>query len=423
MVRLAAVISSVVVGIRVGMRTEDDLMNDLDFIDNMDEAELNTDELTLAAGGAERQPAGLIEAAVSDPAGALDVDVSSDPLGFWMARRVGIENTTMTGRGVNIYVLSTGVRTSHQEFGGRAVPAIDLTDGPLWVCRGAAACAQDFQGRGTHAAGVAAGASMGVAREATVHACKVRDNEDRSKSSWYLEALNWIKLYGVRPAVLVLDAKGSYQNYAAAIDEVTSSGVAVLTAAGDDNEDICNPALSVNAIVVGATDMLNHKTVDSNHGSCVDIWAPGDFIVSASPTSDTSLVRNRGTMAAAAVIAGGVALLLEGNASLVKDELRERLNSTGKVDYVRQLTDEDNNIFLWVGEGPPPEFERMPAPPAECPDFAGHTTPDIDGDCDCGWGKFCSTNGTTMNCPTSRGPGWGGQYFWYTCHNCACHQR
>lgn len=347
-----------------------------------------------------------------------------DSLRYWATQRTGVRNASMTGRGVNIYVQSTGVRTSHMEFGGRAVPAIDLTEsGPLWECRGAAACAQDFLGRGTHAAGIAGGLTLGIATEAIIHAVKVRNNDDLSKSSWYLQALGWVAIHALRPAVLLLDAKGAYHRYPEAIDECTSSGVTVLTSAGDDGQDNCEPDIyaPINAIVVGATDMLNKKVGTSNYGSCVDIWAPGDFIVSASPTSDTSLLRSEGTITATAFVAGGAALLLEGNASLPKSALEAHLRDSARQNFVRNLIPEDNNVFLWLGEMAPPQFEKMPLPPPECPSFAEEHLPDIDGDCKCVYGKFCSTNSSTMNCPTSREPGWGGHYFLYICWNCGCY--
>jgi len=90
----------------------------------------------------------------------------------WGLDRVGVEGRPNTGKGVHIYVQDTGIRTTHVDFGGRAVPTIDLTSEQLVECNGDANCAKDRQGHGSHCAGTAGGTTYGVASDATLHAVK-----------------------------------------------------------------------------------------------------------------------------------------------------------------------------------------------------------------------------------------------------------
>merc|ERR1719251_37142 len=92
----------------------------------------------------------------------------------WGLERVGVPSRALTGRGQTIYVQDTGVRYTHQDFGGRAFAGLDLTTGRgVEVCdESSLTCAVDRQGHGTHCAGTAAGSTFGVATQATVRAVK-----------------------------------------------------------------------------------------------------------------------------------------------------------------------------------------------------------------------------------------------------------
>jgi len=107
------------------------------------------------------------------------------------------------GRGVHLYIVDTGIRTSHQEFTGRAVPTLESVGGGPVVCSPQnPSCAEDANGHGTHVAGIAAGSTFGVAKAATVHAVKVLSSDGRGRWSWLIAALDWIIVNGQRPAVI-----------------------------------------------------------------------------------------------------------------------------------------------------------------------------------------------------------------------------
>merc|ERR1719323_3038264 len=106
----------------------------------------------------------------------------------WGLNRIGADSRGRTGAGATVFVLDTGVRSTHQEFSGRAASALDMSSGTLRECNGAADCAADAQGHGTHCAGTAAGVSFGVAPNAAVRSVKVLSDQGSGQWSWSYEA-------------------------------------------------------------------------------------------------------------------------------------------------------------------------------------------------------------------------------------------
>ena len=111
---------------------------------------------------------------------------------LWGLERIGAYQRTSTGQGVSVFVLDTGVRATHRDFGGRAIPTIDLSDGSVVECDGALTCAADTRGHGTHCAGSAGGATYGVAPGATVRSAKVLCDQGSDSWSWSYGALDWL---------------------------------------------------------------------------------------------------------------------------------------------------------------------------------------------------------------------------------------
>merc|ERR1719362_215354 len=209
----------------------------------------------------------------------------------WGLNRIGADARVRTGAGTTIFVLDTGVRSSHNDFGGRAASALDMSSGRLRECNGAANCAGDAQGHGTHCAGTAAGASFGVAPKAAVRSVKVLSDQGSGSWSWSYEALDWLAAgtaKNVRPAVasMSLGGPGSQEAMREAVDAAVNSGVVVVVAGGNSNSDACNfsPAFIPSAITVGSTTSQDKRSSFSNYGSCTDIWAPGSSVLSASHT-------------------------------------------------------------------------------------------------------------------------------------------
>merc|ERR1712238_637437 len=122
---------------------------------------------------------------------------------------------------------------------------------------GAASCAADRQGHGTHCAGTAAGTNYGVAPGATVRSIKVLSDQGSGSWSWSYGALSWMANSSIRPAIasMSLGGSGTQQAMKDAVDGATNAGVTVIVAEGNSNGDACrfSPAFVPNAITVGST--------------------------------------------------------------------------------------------------------------------------------------------------------------------------
>jgi len=291
----------------------------------------------------------------------------------WGLRRVRADRRGRSGGAATIFVLDTGVRVSHNDFSGRAAPALDMTVGAPRECGSDLSCAADRQGHGTHCAGTAAGVSFGVAPGSAVRSVKVLSDQGRGDWSWSFFALDWMARSSTRPAIasMSLGGRGTQRAMAEAVDAAVNSGIVVVVAGGNSNADACgfSPAFVPSAVTVGSTDSRDRRSSFSNFGSCTDIWAPGSSVVSASHRSDTGSRSLSGTSMACPHVSGGAALVLEANPDFAASKVISELLSGAVVGAISGLRNGDTNALLYVGEGGPPP--APPAPPAECPFYCG----------------------------------------------------
>jgi len=299
-------------------------------------------------------------------------EIESVEAATWGLNRIGADARGRTGAGSTIFVLDTGVRSSHQEFGGRAASAMDMSSGSLVECNGDASCANDAQGHGTHCAGTAAGETFGVAPAATVRSVKVLSDQGSGSWSWSYEALDWLAVaqQNVRPAVasMSLGGPGSQQAMREAVDAAVNSGVVVVVAGGNSNSDACNfsPAFVPSAITVGSTTSTDSRSSFSNYGSCTNIWAPGSSVLSASHTSDTGSRSLSGTSMACPHVSGASAIVLSGNPTMKSSAVLQEMLDTAYLNVISDLKAGDTNALLCVAEGgapPTPTPAPTPAPP------------------------------------------------------------
>merc|ERR1712242_559600 len=216
----------------------------------------------------------------------------------WGLNRIGADQRDKTGSSATIFVLDTGVRTSHSDFGGRAAAGADVSSGSLVPCNGNTNCAADRQGHGTHCAGTAGGTNYGVAPGAQVRSVKVLSDQGSGSWSWSYEALDWLATSSVRPAIasMSLGGSGVIAAMGDSVDAAVAAGVTVVVAAGNSNSDACNfsPAYVPSAVTVGSTDSADKRSSFSNYGTCVDIWAPGSSVTSLLHTSDSGTTTKSG---------------------------------------------------------------------------------------------------------------------------------
>lgn len=276
--------------------------------------------------------------------------------GPWGLQRIGAPYRTHQGKGVHIYVMDTGIRATHSDFGGRVVPNLDLTvSEDRRTCQsGDKDCALDRQGHGTHCAGVAAGGQYGVAPQAIIHSTKVLKDSGAGVWSWLFFALDWVAVKGERPAVATMSLSGPGKMTAceAVIETAVAAGVVIVVAAGNADDVACDhsPGYVAKAITVGSITSRDERSSFSNFGRCVDIWAPGSSIKSASCESDRETKTLSGTSMACPHVAGNAALLLEAE-SLTPFQLKLRMRADAEPDALFDLTDSDHNKLLKVPGG------------------------------------------------------------------------
>merc|ERR1719192_3006395 len=284
----------------------------------------------------------------------------------WGLNRIGADQRNRLGAGATVFVLDTGVRSTHNEFSGRASPGADVSSGTLQECNGNLNCAADSQGHGTHCAGSAAGVTYGVAPSAQISSVKVLSDSGSGQWSWSYSALDWLAISSVRPAVasMSLGGSGNQQAMKDAVDAAVAAGVVVSVAAGNSNTDACgfSPAFVPSAITVGSTDATDSRSSFSNYGTCVDIWAPGSSVVSLSHTSDTGTSTKSGTSMACPHVSGAAALVLGADSSKNPAKVLQDLIDTAALNTISDLKAGDTNAMLYVGAGGAPPTPPTPAP-------------------------------------------------------------
>ncbi|MET7574253.1 S8 family peptidase [Streptomyces sp. NPDC005492] len=212
------------------------------------------------------------------------------------------------GGGVTVYVIDTGIRVTHKDFGGRAGYGWDFVDND--------ATAQDGNGHGTHVAGTIAGTTYGVAKKAKVVAVRVLDNTGAGTTSQVIAGIDWVTRHARKPAVANLSLGGYHSaQLDAAVRNSIASGVTYTVAAGNDglSAGLYSPADVKEAITVGATDRSDARAAFSNFGPALDLFAPGVSITSASYASDTGKATYSGTSMASPHAAGAAAVYLGGH--------------------------------------------------------------------------------------------------------------
>jgi subtilisin family serine protease len=245
----------------------------------------------------------------------------------------GRYNYPTTASNVHVYVLDTGIRVSHQDFGGRASFDTNLIDSTNTDC----------DGHGTHVAGTAGGTSYGVAKQVRLHAVKVLDCNGNGTTSSIIAGVDWVTANRIKPAVANMSLGGPFNT--ALNDAVINSmntGIVYTIAAGNSNTAACqfSPAAvgAVAGITVGATTITDARASFSNWGACVDFYAPGQGIVSASNASNTAAATADGTSMAAPHAAGAAALYLASHPTAGVAQVHDAVVFNSTVDRITGLT-------------------------------------------------------------------------------------
>jgi subtilisin family serine protease len=253
---------------------------------------------------------------------------------------------TADGNSVHAYIIDTGIKLAHQQFGGRATYGYDFVSGDPY--------ADDCDGHGTHVAGTVGGSTYGVAKKVRLVAVRVLDCQGAGYLSDVIDGVDWVTENARRPAVANMSLGGTRSTALdAAVQAGIDSGVTFVVAAGNENINSyrVSPAAVAAAITVAATDTRDRRASFSNWGSTVDLFAPGVGIRSAYKSSTTATAVMSGTSMAAPHVAGAAALVLDAAPAYRPVQVRDYLvakATTGKVTDLRSAP----NRLLYVS--PPP---------------------------------------------------------------------
>jgi subtilisin family serine protease len=252
---------------------------------------------------------------------------------------------TSTGAGVTAYIIDTGILTSHNDFGGRAVDGYDAVDNAL--------PAADCNGHGTHVAGTVGGTTYGVAKGVRLVAVRVLNCSGSGTNAGVIAGVNWVTSnhQAGAPAVANMSLGGGLNtSLNTAVANSIADGVTYAVAAGNSNANACNysPAAVPTAITVGATQSNGARASYSNYGTCVDIFAPGTSVLSAWYTSNTATNTISGTSMASPHVAGGAARVLQNNPSWTPAQVASHLNSTASTGTVTSPGTGSPNRLLYL---------------------------------------------------------------------------
>ncbi|ORZ31241.1 peptidase S8/S53 domain-containing protein [Catenaria anguillulae PL171] len=247
------------------------------------------------------------------------------------------------GSGATVYVVDTGILTSHSDFQGRA--SWGFSADSSWP-------KTDDNGHGTHCAGTVAGRLHGVAKNAKVVAVKVLGGDGSGTDSGVIAGIDYVASEARRLGRTVVANMSLGGDYSQALNEAVAAaveaGVVFAVAAGNESQDACNtsPASEPSAITVAASDRSDYLADFSNYGNCVDIVAPGVSITSTWNNGRTNTID--GTSMASPHVAGAAALLVGANPSLSPSQVASTIRSRSTANTIRGSLYGTPNRLLYV---------------------------------------------------------------------------
>ncbi|KAG8909670.1 subtilisin-like serine protease [Tulasnella sp. 417] len=246
------------------------------------------------------------------------------------------------GSGVDVYIIDTGIRDTHRDYQGRAQMIFSLPG----------LAETDDNGHGSHVAGTIGGNIFGVAKKTSLFGVKVMDADGSGSTSGIIQGIQVAMQAAAqsnRPSVINMSIGGAGSR---ALDNAATaavnSGMFVVVAAGNDAVDAGteSPARAPAVITVGAMNILDRVSTFSNFGSSVDIFGPGEDIISCGIADDTDVASLSGTSMATPHIAGLVALLVSQQPDITPAGMSDLIQSLGTSNALKGVPTRDTINLL-----------------------------------------------------------------------------
>jgi subtilisin family serine protease len=249
-----------------------------------------------------------------------------------------------TADNVTAYVIDTGVRATHTDFGGRVSGGIDFVDDDNDP--------NDGNGHGTFIAGIIGGAKFGVAKRISIVPVRVLNNQGSGTIADVIAGINWVTQNARKPAVVNMSLGGpANQALDDAVRAAIAAGITFVVPAGSSRSDAGNfsPARVREAITTAATQQNDCVHTSSNFGPLIDLYAPGVLITSVWATSDTATITISGTSFSSPHVVGGAAMYLSTNPTATPAQVSAFLVRTATTGVLCNVPPNTANRLLFVG--------------------------------------------------------------------------
>jgi hypothetical protein len=252
------------------------------------------------------------------------------------------------------YIIGSAINLNHVEFEGRATN-VDLTNGGVGFT--------NPNPLATEIAGVIGGKKVGAAKGINLigvvsYTQNSYGSDQEGILSEMLTGLDWIHANATKPSVVYLPASGPKDNISAellalinnTLDALFDKGLSIFAVAGSQNEDACTWLFPSHpgVFTTGMTDKNDYIRLNSNYGSCIDVFAPGVEILTADGLTNDGYRYGNPVVITTAQTMGVAAMYLQTNPTASPQQVYDFLKATSTKNVVK-LAKSPNNHLLFSG--------------------------------------------------------------------------